>query len=199
MKWIALAAAGLLVFAATTSADTVTDAIAAAQAAYAGENYKEASTQLQTALVGVNEMLIELLIAAMPAPPAGWTAEDPEGIDSSAMGLGFFAGLVVERTYYPPSGSSIDFTIAANSPMLGTLRMFLSNPMLAQMGGESGMTQTEVCGYDAIGQFEDEASLNILAGNATLISIDGGSPDDEGDIMTLASGTDCEGIVAIVE
>jgi hypothetical protein len=199
MKWIALAVAGLMTFAATASADGVTDALSAAQTAYANGNYKGASTQIQTALVGVNEKLIELLIAAMPAPPAGWTAEDPEGIDASAIGMGFFAGLMVDRTYTTPSGSTIEFTIAANSPMLSTLRMFISNPMLAQMGGQEGMTATEVCGFDAMGEFDGRAALNILAGNATLISIESQNESDRENVMTLASGTNCQGIVDIVE
>lgn len=190
----------ILLAACAAAADQVTDAIAAANAAYGSEDYKEASTQLQTALVGVNQKLVDLLIAAMPAPPSGWTAEDPEGMDASAFGMGFWAGLVVDRTYYPPSGSSIEFTIAANSPMLATFRMFISNPMLAQMSGQSGMTQTTVCGNDAIQEFEDDmANINILPGNATLISISGDSAADQEHVITLANATDCDGIVAIVE
>jgi hypothetical protein len=197
--WI-LCAALVLLGACVASADQVTDALAAASTAYDDGNYKEASTQTQTALVGINQKLIELLIAAMPAPPSGWTAEDPEGLDSSAFGMGFWAGLVVDRTYYTPSGSPIEFTIAANSPMLATLRMFLSNPMLAQMSGQSGMETTTVCGNDAIKEFSDgQADLNILAGNATLISISGQSAADQENVMTLGNATNCDGIVAIVE
>jgi hypothetical protein len=195
-----LVGAFVLLTACAASADEVTDAIAAANAAYGSENYKEASTQLQTALVGVNQKLIDLLIAQMPAPPSGWTAEDPEGLDSSAFGMGFWAGLVVDRTYYPPSGSSIEFTIAANSPILATIRMFVSNPMLAQMSGQSGMKKVSVCGNDAIEDFEDDsADLHILAGNATLISISGDSAADQEHVRTLGNATNCDGIVAIVE
>ena len=198
-RFVAVAAVVVLT-ACAASADEVTDAIAAANAAYGSENYKEASTQLQTALVGVNQKLIDLLIGQMPEPPSGWTAEDPEGLDASAFGMGFWAGLVVDRTYYSPSGSSIEFTIAANSPMLATFRMFISNPMLASMSGQSGMKKITVCGNDAIQEFEDDtADINILAGNATLISISGDSAADQEHVTTLANATDCDGIVAIVE
>jgi hypothetical protein len=197
MRWIALVVLVSALTAATCAADEVSDAIAQAQSAYSSANYKEASTQLQTALVGVNQKMIDLLIQKMPAPPAGWQADEPDGMDSAAFGLGFFAGLVVSRTYTTPSGSSIEFTIAANSPMLATLRMFVSNPMLA--GAQSGMKKVSMCGYDAIEETEDEAAIQILAGNATLISVDGQSPQDMNDVRTLASSTDCKGIVAIVE
>jgi hypothetical protein len=197
--WI-LGVAAVVLTACAASADEVTDAIAAANAAYGSENYKEASTQLQTALVGVNQKLIDLLVEQMPAPPSGWTAEDPEGLDASAFGMGFWAGLVVDRTYYSPSGSSIEFTIAANSPMLATFRMFVSNPMLASMSGQSGMKKITVCGNDAIQEFEeDTADINILAGNATLISISGESAADQEHVLTLANATNCDGIVAVVE
>jgi hypothetical protein len=110
------------------------------------------------------------------------------------------AGLVVDRTYYAPGGSSIEFTIAANSPMLATLQMFISNPMLAQMGGQSGMETITICGNDAIREFEDNrADLNILPGTATLISITGQSAADQEHVMTLGNATDCDAIVAIVE
>ena len=75
----------------------------------------------------------------------------------------------------------------------------MSNPMLASIGHQTGMKKVSVCGYDAIEQFEDESAMYILAGNATLISLSGDSPADADDIRTLASGTDCRGIVAIVE
>jgi hypothetical protein len=198
--WILGAAALVLLAASAASADQVTDALAAARTAYDNQDYKVASTQAQTALVGINQKLIELLVAAMPAPPPGWTAEDPEGLDPSAAGMGFWAGLIVPRTYYPPNGSAIEFTIAANSPMLATLRMFISNPMLAQMSGQSGMETTTICGNDAIREFEDNrADLNILPGNATLISITGQSAADQEHVMTLGNATDCDAIVAIVE
>jgi hypothetical protein len=199
MKWLALVALVVVLPAVVCWADDVSDAMSQAQAAYGAENYKEASTQLQTALVGVNQKLIDLLIEKMPQPPAGWQAEEPDGMDASALGMGFFAGLVVSRTYTPPSGSSIELTIAANSPMLATLRMFISNPMLAQMGGQSGMKKVSMCGYDAIEQTDDEAAIQVLAGNATLISIEGQTAGDMEDVRTLASGTDCQGIVAVVE
>lgn len=192
---VTLALLAVMLVPVVASADEVSDAIAGAQNAYQSGNYKDASTQLQTALVGVNQKLIDLLIERLPTPPPGWTAEDPEGLDSSALGM----GLVIERTYTSPSGSSIEFTVAANSPLLATFRMFISNPMLAQMGGPSGMKKVSVCGYDAIEQFEDDAAMQILAGNATLISIEGDSPADAADIRTLANATDCKGLVAIVE
>jgi hypothetical protein len=203
MKFARIAIIGLtvLAFAATVAqADEVTDAISTAQSAYGSGNYKEASTQLQTALVGVNQKLIDMIVDHLPDAPSGWTAEDPEGMDASAMGAGFFAALVVSRSYYPPNGSSIEIVIAANSPLLATYHMFISNPMMAAMAGQSGMKKVSVCGYDAMEQFDDGTyDLNILAGSATLISVSGDKEDDIDYIRQLANLIDCEGIVSVVE
>lgn len=188
------------ILAGAAGADDVTDAISAANKAYGGGDYKEASTQLQTALAHVNQQLIELLVGALPDPPSGWTAEEAEGLDASAIGAGFFATLVVERTYRTPDGSKIDMTVSANSPMLVSLRMFISNPMMASMAGKTGMKKATACGYDAMEHFGDGTyEMHVLAGNATLISIDGSKESDVEYIRTLANATDCKTIVGIVE
>ncbi len=188
------------ILAGAACADDVTDAISAANKAYGGGDYKETSTQLQTALAHVNQQLIELLVGALPDPPSGWTADEAEGIDASAIGAGFFATLVVERTYTAPDGSEIDMVISANSPMLVSLRMFISNPMMASMAGQTGMKKVTACGYDAIEHFDDGTyEMHVLAGNATLISIDGSKESDVEYIRTLANATDCKTIVGILE
>lgn len=203
MTYVRTAIIGLtaLVFAATIAqADDVTDAIRSAEGAYGGGDYKEASTQLQTALIGVNQKLIDMIVEYLPGAPSGWTAEDSEGLDASAMGAGFFATLVVSRDYTPPNGSNIEVMIAANSPLLATFHMFISNPMMAAMAGQSGMKKTSACGYDAMEQFGDGTyDLNILAGSATLISVSGDKEDDIDYIRELANLIDCEGIVSVVE
>jgi hypothetical protein len=188
------------ILAGAACADDVTDAISAANKAYGGGDYKETSTQLQTALAHVNQQLIELLVGALPDPPPGWTADEAEGIDASAIGAGFFATLVVERTYTAPDGSEIEMVISANSPMLVSLRMLISNPMMASMAGQTGMKKVTACGYDAMEHFDDGTyEMHVLAGNATLISIDGSKESDVEYIRTLVNATDCKTIVGIVE
>ncbi len=197
-----LAVSVLLLAAGFAGADEVTDAIGQASAAYSGGDYKEASTQLQTALIGVNQQLIDLLLEQFPDPPSGWTADEPESMDASMIGASFFAGLVVSRDYPPPSGSTVELTVAANSPMLAILRSFIGNPMLAAMTGQSGMKKIAACGFDAIEQADEESGsfdLHVLAGNATLVSYSGQTADDMPHIHTLVGGTDCQGFVDVVE
>jgi hypothetical protein len=191
----------LMVGAAVVSADDISDAITAAQDAYARADYKEAGVALQTALVGVNERLSDLIVQTMPAPPSGWVAEEPEDIDASAPEMGFGTGLMVQRTYHTPDGSSIDMTVEVNSPLLPTFRMFLSNPMLAaSMGAQGDMKKTKVCSYDALEQFTgDSTDIQILAGKVTLISVSGEDSSDRDFVRALANATNCQAIVSIVE
>jgi hypothetical protein len=198
---VALVVALLATWTVAAGADEVTDAMAKAEEAYGAKEYKEASSQLQTALVGVNKLLIGQIQAELPDPPSGWTADDPEGMDGSAFGMGFFANLMVSRTYYPPNDSSIEVSIAANSPLIGTLQAYVSNPMLAAMAGDE-MKKTEICGNDAIEEFSeenDQASINILAGRSTLISVEGDGYADEEHVRTLAGMIDCAAILELVE
>ena len=197
-----VALAGVMLAAGVASADEVTEAMTLAGEAYRADDYKEASTQLQTALVGVNQKLIDLLIGYLPAPPAGWKADEPEGLDASVIGMGFFAGLSVSRDYRPPGGSRIELSVAANSPMLATYRMALANPMIAQAMGQEGMKKVKVCGYDAFEEFSDEDEtyrITILAGDATYIAVEGNKRGDGAHVRTLAGAINCEGIVDLVE
>ena len=199
---LTLAAALMVLSTGAVRADEVTDAIALADEAYAAGNYKEAGTRLQEALVGVNQKLIDLLIGYLPEPPEDWRADEPEGLDASVIGMGFFAGLSVSRTYYTPAGTRLDLQVSANSPMLATYRMLLSNPMVAQAMGEEGMKKTTACGYDAFEEFNDEDEtyqLAILAGDATLITIEGENAGAGTHIRTLAGELNCRGIVDLVE
>jgi hypothetical protein len=189
-----------LLVAAPALADDATDAMSRAGKAYGSGDYKTASMELQTALVAVNQLLIDQLIGALPDAPSGWTAEDPEGIDTSAIGAGFFASLVVTRGYTAPDGSRIEMTVSANSPLLMSLRMFVSNPMMASMTGQTGMKKSSACGYDTIEHFGDGTfETHVLAGNATLISVTGSKESDIAHIKTLTNATDCKTIVSIVE
>jgi hypothetical protein len=190
----------LMIGAAVVSADDISDAITAAQAAYARADYKGASAELQAALVGVNWRLSDLIANAMPIPPAGWAVAPPR-TETSASALGFLTGLVVERTYTTSDGSEIELTVETNPPQLSGLRMYFSNPKIAvAMGSQDEMKKIKVCGCDALEQFTgDSTDIQILAGKVTLISVTGEDSSDRDFVRALANATNCQAIVDIVE
>jgi hypothetical protein len=190
----------LAIAAAVAPADEVSDAIVAAQGAYARADYKEASVELETALAGVNEKLSDLITNAMPVPPAGWTVTPPR-TGTSASALGLLTGLVVERTYTAPDGSEIELTIETNPPQLSGLRMYFSNPKIAvAMGSQDEMKKIKICDRDALEQFtSDSTDIQILAGNVTLISVSGEDSSDRDFVRALANATNCQAIVNTIE
>jgi hypothetical protein len=189
----------IALLAAPALGDEVTDAIGAAQSAYAAGNLAEAGARLEAALAGVNGRIIDRLAGLLPAAPPGWTAGDVEG--TGAADLGSSGGLVVSRGYSAPGGSTIDVSIAAGSPLLGSLRMFVTNPGLASTAGRSGMRKTLVCGFDAVESSDDRGvrEVSILVGARTLVTVSGRDGRDAQNVQALAGTMDCKGIAAAVE
>lgn len=193
---ITAALALVLLAAGAASADDVTSAIDQAKAAYSGGEYKEASTQLQTALAGVNQKLMDLIMDYLPDPPSGWTADEPQGLDASMLAV----GVQIARDYHAPDGSEINLQIVANSPALAMVNAYLANPMMAQMTGQVGLKKVKACGYDALEEMsDDKAQISIVGGTSTLIVVEGRDGGDADHVRTLVGKINCKGIVEIVE
>lgn len=191
-----LSALVIALVAASAAADEVTDAIAAAQSAYAAGNLTEAAARLDAALGGVNGLIAHGLAECLPIPPQGWTAGDAEGIGADAADPGSSGGIVVSRGYTAPDGSSIEVSIAVDSPLLGSVRMLVTSPGL----GGSGIRKTTVCGNDAIEDSDARGvrEISILVGSRTLVSVSGRDGGDAPHVQALAAVTDCQGIAARV-
>jgi hypothetical protein len=194
-------ALAIALLAAPAWADDVTDAIGAADGAYAAGNLVEASARLQAALAGVNGRIVARLAERLPQPPPGWTAGDMEGTGADATNLGSSGSLVVSRVYHAPNGSTVEISIGADSPLLGSLRMFVKNPGLASMAGQSGMKKSSACGYDAVESSDERGvrEISILVGARTLVSVSGRDGRDAPQVQTLAGAIDCRGIAAVLE
>lgn len=186
---------------ALVQADEVTDAVRAAESAYAAGNLTETGARLRAALAGVNGRIVARLAERLPEPLPGWTAGDVEGTDADAANLGSSGGLVVSRAYYAPSGSRIEVSIGADSPLLGSLRMFVTNPGIASMAAGAGMRKISVCGYDAVESSDERGvrEISIIVGARTLVSVSGRDGKDAPHVQTLAGALDCRGIAAVGE
>jgi hypothetical protein len=203
MKTIAvvMSVLALVLLAAPSRADDVTAAIGAAESAYAAGNLVEAAARLEAALVGVNGQLLGRLAERLPVPPPQWTAGDVEGVGADATDLGSSNGLVVSRIYHAPNGSTIEVSISADSPLLGSLRMYVTNPGLASMAGRSGMRKIGVCGFDAVESSDERGvrEISIIVGARTLVTVSGRDGKDAPHVQALAAVMDCQGIAAVVE
>lgn len=121
------------------SAQSQADAfIKEAQQFLADKKYKEAQLSLQDAINDINAIIAGQIGEALPAEINGLKATGDTDINASAMGM-VGGGMSISRTYANPTKkeNQAELTILANSPMLATINMFMSNPAMLGEGYKS--------------------------------------------------------------
>lgn len=165
--------------------DEILESINLAKMAYTNAEYREAVSQLNTAVNKINQKIVDELKSFLPEPFGGWDADKPEG---GGSGLALLSQLSVKRRYYKRgTGKSIDVEIISNAPKIPNVRMWLSNPRL--MNAEEGMAVDEInrvrciTRYEALNRY---AEINILAGSAFLVIVRGFEAKNLDDVKKIA-------------
>ena len=161
---------GLLLSYNTAYADDVTNQIDKAKALYSQGKYSEAVNELNFAIGQIQSLQIERYKVAFPKPLAGWEAGDFEG---GAAGMAFMGGgTAVSRNYTTNDGeTSIKIEIVADSPLLSSIMMMISNPMF--LGGNKVVS---ISGEKAVEEWSDtdkSGQLQIVVGNRMVITVSG--------------------------
>lgn len=158
-------------------ADAVSDALAAAQSAYASGDLLNTSAQLITATKALAEMQSTMLAAALPPAPAGWTRSDNTDV---ATGLSMFGGGAgAEARYDAPDGNSVTVTAYADNMMVQSMAGMLGNPaMMAMMG------KTETLGGVAF--LNQDGSFSALLDNRVLVQAQGADAEQIRAILNSA-------------
>ena len=116
---------------AQTQIDTY---IKEAQGFLAKKDYKQAQLSLQDALNEINNLLANSVADLFPAEINGLKAEGDAETNSAGMGM-LGGGMQISKKYRnEATKQDAEIQIIANSPMLGSLNMFLTNPSM--MGKE---------------------------------------------------------------
>jgi hypothetical protein len=164
--------------AATVRADAVTDALAAAQAAYASGQLGQTAAELTKATRAVQTIQQERLASILPQPAEGWTMTPGE---SSVDAAGFFGGMIgimADATYSHSDGRSFTLSLMADSPTVASMAGILGNPqMMAMMG------KVEKAG--SIDMLNQDGSLSALVANRVLLQAQGAEVTDM--LATLAT------------
>lgn len=165
--------------------DEILESMNLAKMAYTNAEYREAVSQLNTAVNKINQKIVDELKSFLPEPFGGWDADKPEG---GGSGLALLSQLSVKRRYYKRgTGKSIDLEIISNAPKIPNVRMWLSNPRL--MNAEEGMAVDEInrvrciTRYEALNRY---AEINILAGSSFLVIVRGFEAKNLDDIKKFA-------------
>ena len=117
----------------TAQADAVSDALDAAVSAYAAGDLAQTSVSLSTAGKELATLQSNLMLAAFPAAPEGWTRAD--NADMAAGMAMFGGGAGAEATYTAPDGQTLTISTFADNGMVSSVAGMLDDPaMLAMMG-----------------------------------------------------------------
>lgn len=118
--------------AAPLHADEISDALQAAQDAYAAQDMKAAGVQIAAAQAALQAKQSAMLGALLPEAPTGFTREiNAEFAAGFAM---FGGGSGAEARYISDKGSFTLDLMADNQMVAGMAEMFLNPDMLAMMG-----------------------------------------------------------------
>lgn len=157
-------------FSTTALADDVEDYINEALKYYKDGQYTEAVTSLNFAGQMIQQKKSSGLEGFLPAPLSGWKAEAATSQAAAAAMMG--GGISAEREYNK-GDSSIRIQIMADSPMLQSVMMMISNPMFATADGgkmERIGKQNAIVKFDAADKTGD---IQLVAANRFMVSIEG--------------------------
>ncbi|MCB0640704.1 MAG: hypothetical protein KDC44_03655 [Phaeodactylibacter sp.] len=121
--------------------------MAAAETARAGGNLEETRFQLQEALVELDKVIGQKILAALPTQIKDLKADT--GQDQYTSIYTGMSGLFVERTYTSTSDPSkkLRLTLMNDSPALASLMKMMNNSFMASM---AGMEIIRLDGYKAV-------------------------------------------------
>jgi len=160
-------------------ADEISDTIERAKTLYQEGKYSEASSELQFVVGQIQNLQAEQLKKLLPDPLAGWTAEEAT---ASTAPMGFFGGGVTANKTYnkEDTGESIEIQIITQSPLLQTVMMWLTNPMM--LAAEPNAKLVRVKGEKAVEKFsaqDKEGELSLILEGKTLITVTGSEISDK--------------------
>jgi hypothetical protein len=182
-----------MIFFSIASADDVTDAINEALQSYQAGKYSDAMTSLNYASQLIGQKKGGDLQSLLPQPLAGWEAEEATSQAVGAAMLG--GGVTTERTYNKGS-SSVRIQIVADSPLIQSMMMMFSNPMMA---GADGGKMEKISGEKAIVKYnapQKDGNINIVVANRFLVTLDGNDVSLE-DLKAYAGKIDFKKLAAM--
>jgi hypothetical protein len=170
-NFFAATAIALAFSAGTAQADAVTDALTAAQAAYASGQLGQTAAELTNATRAVQAIQQERLASTLPQPAEGWTMTMGERAVGAAGLFGGMVGTMADASYSHSDGRSFAITLTADSPTVAGMAGILGNPqMMAMMG--------KVIKVGAIDMLDQDGSLSALIANRVLLQAQGADVAD---------------------
>lgn len=174
--------------AGSLQADEITDQINTARTDYERGELQSSIQGLQFAIAAIQERVNSSLFKLVPAPLAGWTADEPEVISGGMATM--IVGTQLSRKYHRMEEASLEIRLIANSPFMPMMTMMFSNPMLLKSepntriythAGRRGIVKEE----PAAKHYE----INLMGEGNLLIQIEG-TGIDKGDAEAYLKAID---------
>lgn len=160
----------LMLFSFSGYADDIEDSIKEGLQYYKSGEYKDAVESLNYATQLIQQKKGKGLESFLPEPLKGWTAQKAS---SQAAGAAMFGGGVTAEREYSKGSSSISIKIITDSPIMQSMMMMFSNPMIATSDGgklERIGRQKAIVKFDPDNK---EGDIKIVVANRFLILIEG--------------------------
>jgi hypothetical protein len=180
-------------FSTVVLADDVEDYINEGLKYYKEGKFSEAVSSLSTAEQMIQQKKSSGLEGFLPKPLDGWEAEAATSQAAAAAMLG--GGISAEREYRKGE-STIRIQIMADSPMLQSALMMISNPMYATADGgklERIGNQKAVVKFNAA---EKTGNVQLVAANRFLVQIDGNNVSAQ-DLKDYAAAIDYDKLATL--
>lgn len=159
-----LGLAALLACAGAAQADDIKEALQEALDAYNKGDLAGTKDNLSYATQLLNEKGADALAKALPAPLAGWDADEAQ---SAAAGAALFGGGLKASRTYNKGDQYVEVEILGDSPMLSQMMAIMSNPALAGSMGKAIKVGKQR------GIQDDNGKIMLIINNRFMISVEG--------------------------
>lgn len=168
-----------------------------AQDFIAKKEYKQAQLSLQDAINDLNTLIAAQIAESLPDEINGLKSEGEDNSGTAAMGM-FGGGIQISKSYSNPAKeeNEAEVQIMANSPLLSSMSMYLSNPSImgpdyksVRVGTQRAILKSEMEDYNNKSIRVSELQIPL---NQTLITISLKGFATEADELAFANKLDLE-------
>jgi hypothetical protein len=170
----------------TARADEVEDSVKEAMQAYQAGDYQGAASSLEYAAQLVRQKRGNVLQSVLPAPLAGWTAEDAK---TEAATASLFGGMTSAERVYQKGDATVTVRVLTDSPMLQGMMGFFANPAMAAAAGmkmQRIADQKAMIKYDAATK---DGEVTMVVANRFMVTIEGSGAEQQ-DLVAYAGAID---------
>jgi len=207
MKTITLGIFFTLTLSAASAQSQAETFIKEAQQYLAEKNYQQAQLSLQDAINDINNIIAMQIGEALPVEINGLKADEAASVNSGAMGM-IGGGMSISKNYTNSAKkeNQAEVQILANSPMLASINMFMSNPAMlgegyksVRVGTRRAILKSEIDDY-----YNDGASKKIRSSelqiplSQTLITINLKGFATEQEELAFATKLDIDKLSALL-